>query len=64
MVDCEDGALLVMRGTGIEELRVPVLARPGALAFRTEKGCGVGAGQVHDDIECGLSSQELGRWRG
>ena len=61
VLDGEDGALFIVRDVGIEELRVPVLAGPGAFAFWAEERSGFGVGQAHDEIEGGLSAEELGR---
>ena len=64
VLDGEDRALFVVRGLRIEELRVPVLAGPAALAFGTEERRGLVVGQVYDEIECGLGAEELWRRRG
>ena len=37
VLDGEDGALLIVRGLGVEKLRVPMFARPGAFAFGAEE---------------------------
>ena len=63
VLDGEDGALFVVRGLRIEELRIPMLAGPGAFAFWAEEWRGFGVGQVNDDIECGLRAEELRRRR-
>ena len=63
VVDGEDSALFVMRGLGVEELRVPVLARPETFAFGSEERRGFGVGQVDDDVECCLRVKQLRRER-
>ena len=59
VMDGEDGALFVVRGTAVEKLRVPVLTGPGTFAFRAEEWRGLFVGQVNDDVEGGLRAKKL-----
>src|ERR1700722_96612 len=64
VLDCENGALLVMCVLRIEELRVPVLAGPGTFAFGTEEWRGFSVGKMDNDVECGLRVVQLRCGRG
>src|ERR1700739_691079 len=63
VVDGEDCSLLVVRGLGVEKLRVPVLAGPGAFAFMAAERRGFGVWQVNHDVESGLGPEQV-RLRG
>src|ERR1700733_5681151 len=51
VTDAKDGSLDILRGLGVEELRVPVRTGPGALAFGSEEREGYGLGGVDGEGE-------------
>ena len=59
VLEGEDCALFVVRGEGIDELRVPMFASPGSFTFRAEERRGFGIRQRHDDVEGTLRAQKL-----